>query len=225
MPIVIIRRNYFNLILIEIKVSLKFFWLEFIHTQLRNKKKQGGTFLTTLEQVEKLRTMSNVTYDEAKSALDATNGDLLDAIIYLEKQGKVNAPTGGGYYSSEKTADSSNAAYKNTVNEKQANYDGGKSFMSLIKRLGRFCLKMIRKGNANNFEVLQGEEIKATVPVTALALLLIFAFWITIPLIIIGLFFGLRYRFSGPDCSGKSVNDAMNSAADAAINFKKSMEK
>jgi len=178
--------------------------------------------MTTLEQVEKLRTMANVSYDEAKIALDATNGDLLEAIIYLEKQGKVNAPTGGGYYSSEKAADTCTAE---TGWEKQSkDHDGGKNFISLMKSFGQFCLKMIRKGNANNFEVLMGEEIKAKVPVTVLALLL-FAFWITIPAIVIGLFFGYRYRFKGPDFSGNTVNNAMNSAADAAVNLKKSMEK
>jgi hypothetical protein len=182
--------------------------------------------MTTLEQVEKLRTMANISYDEAKTALDATNGDLLEAIIYLEKQGKVTTPTGGGYYSSEKTSDESAGAYKKACWEKQTNNcNGGKSFVSLISKFGSFCLKMIRKGNANNFEVLKGEESKASAPVTAFALLLIFIPWITIPLLIIGLFFGFRYRFNGPDCSGNTVNDAMNSAADAAINLKKSMEK
>ena len=180
--------------------------------------------MTTLEQVEKLRTMTNISYDEAKIALDATNGDLLEAIIYLEKQGKVSTPTGGGYYSSEKTADTGSETYNKIGWEKQTKNSGGKGFISLMKKFGRFCLKMIRKGNANNFEVLMGGEIKATVPVTAFALLLVFAPWITIPLVIIGLFFGFRYRFTGPDCSGNTVNDAMNSAADAAINLKKSIE-
>lgn len=180
--------------------------------------------MTTLEQVEKLRTMANVSYDEAKAALDATNGDLLEAIIYLEKQGKVNAPSGGGYYSSEKTADPSVEACKTRGGEKQNKYDkGGEAFTSLIKKFGAFCLKMLRKGNANYFEVLKGEESKASVPVTALALLTIFAFWMVIPLVIIGLFFGFRYRFNGPDFIGKTVNDAMNNAADAAVNLKKSI--
>jgi len=181
--------------------------------------------MTTLEQVEKLRTMANVSYDEAKTALDATNGDLLEAIIYLEKQGKVNAPTGGGYYSSEKTADAGTTSYNTTGGEKQTKHSDGETFLSLMKKFGAFCLKVIRKGNANNFIVLLGEETKATVPVTALVGLLIFAFWVTIPLIIIGLFFNYRYRFTGPDCNGNTVNDAMNSAADAAVNLKKSMEK
>jgi hypothetical protein len=59
--------------------------------------------------------------------------------------------------------------------------------------------------------------------VTVLALLIILAFWVTIPLIIIGLFFDLRYRFVGPDFTSDTINNAMNSAADAAENLKKSI--
>lgn len=180
--------------------------------------------MTTLEQVEKLCAMANISYEEAKAALEAANGDLLDAIIYLEKQGKVHAPTGGGYYSSEKIIDASEATYeKNNWEKQDYNCHRANSFNSFLKKSWKFCLKMIRKGNNNTFEVLKGEEIKATFPVTILALLLIFTFWVTVPLIIIGLFFGLRYRFIGPDFNNNTINDAMNSAADAAENLKKSM--
>ena len=180
--------------------------------------------MTTLEQVEKLCTMANISYEEAKAALEAANGDLLEAIIYLEKQGKVHAPTGGGYYSSEKIIDASVGSYKENCWEKQNKHcNNGKTFFSVLKKVGEFCLKMIRKGNTNSMEVLKGEEVKASFPVTVLALLLIFAFWVTIPLVIIGLFFGLRYRFKGPDFSNNTVNDAMSSAADAAENLKKSI--
>ena len=178
--------------------------------------------MTTLEQVEKLCAMANISYEEAKAALDAANGDLLEAIIYLEKQGKVHAPAGGGFYSSEKTIDTGTGSNKENYREKQDNCHKGKTF-TLLKKIGEFCLKMIRKGNTNSFEVLKKDETKATFPVTVLALLLIFAFWVTVPLIIIGLFFGLRYRFIGPDFSSNTINDAMNSAADAAENLKKSI--
>lgn len=57
--------------------------------------------MATLEQVEKLREKASVSFEEAKAALEACNDDLLDAIIWLEKRGKVNAPVAGGYYSSE----------------------------------------------------------------------------------------------------------------------------
>ncbi len=181
--------------------------------------------MTTLEQVEKLCAMANISYEEAKAALDAANGDLLDAVIHLEKLGKVHAPTGGGYFSSEKTVNASEVSYEENNNWEKHDHNSYRenSFKSFFKKSWKFCLKMIRKGNNNSFEVLKGEEIKATFPITALALLLIFAFWVTVPLIIIGLFFGLRYRFIGPDFGSNTINDAMNSAADAAQDLKKSI--
>ena len=180
--------------------------------------------MTTLDQVEKLRAMANITYEEAKIALEATNGDLLEAIIYLEKQGKITSPAGGGYYSSQKSSDSTDQMFNEACWEKHKHcHHHGKTFGAFLKKVGKFCLDLFQRGNSNSFEVLKGEESKATVPVTVLALMLIFAFWITIPLIILGLFFGFRYRFHGPDFRGNTVNDAMNSAADAAENLKKSI--
>jgi len=180
--------------------------------------------MTTLEHVEKLRTMANISFAEAKTALDAANGDLLEAIILLEKQGKIIAPTGGGYYNSQTAGGSSVSSSDFRWEKGNHNCHHGEGFTSLMKKFGRFCVKMIRKGNANSFEVVKSEESKASTPVTGLALMLIFVPWITIPLLIIGLFFGFRYRFSGPDFSGNTVNDAMNSAAEAAEKFKKSID-
>ena len=45
-----------------------------------------------LEKVERLREKANVTYEEAKAALEQTGGDLLDAMVLLERQGKVKEP-------------------------------------------------------------------------------------------------------------------------------------
>ena len=42
------------------------------------------------EKVEKLRQRANVSYEEAKKALDEANGDVLDAMLALEAQGKVS---------------------------------------------------------------------------------------------------------------------------------------
>ena len=46
-----------------------------------------------LEKVEKLRERANVSYEEAKEALEASDWDLLDAMVYLEKKGKVKSPS------------------------------------------------------------------------------------------------------------------------------------
>ena len=50
-----------------------------------------------LEKVERLREKTGCTYEEAKAALEASNWDMLDAIVYLENQGKINGPNVSSY--------------------------------------------------------------------------------------------------------------------------------
>ncbi len=172
--------------------------------------------MATIEQVERLREKANVTYDEAKAALEACNNDLLDAIIYLEKQGKVKNE--GGFYSSRK--ETSAGAPAEMPREEAP---GGNGFSDLFRRFGAFCLRLLGKGNENAFEVFRYGERRTSMPVTVLVLLLIFAFWITIPLLVVGMFFGFRYRFSGPDLGKNVVNDPLSNAADAAEELKQSI--
>lgn len=49
-----------------------------------------------LELIEKLRERANVSYEEAKEALEKCNGDIVDALIYLEKQDKIKPPKESG---------------------------------------------------------------------------------------------------------------------------------
>lgn len=46
-----------------------------------------------LELIEMLRERANVSYEEAREALEKCNGDIVDALIYLEKQDKIKPPT------------------------------------------------------------------------------------------------------------------------------------
>lgn len=177
--------------------------------------------MATIEQVEKLREKANVTYDEAKTALDASDGDMLEAMIYLEKNGKVQPPENGGYYNSE----SQKQPEKEKTNVTNGYYyENGETFAQLFRKFLRWCRKMIFKGNSNIFEVWRNNQVMISIPVTVLVLLLIFAFWFVIPLIVAGLFFGCRYIFKGPDLDKTGVNRMMDSAADAAENIKKELQ-
>ena len=59
-------------------------------------------------------------------------------------------------------------------------------------------------------------------PVTVLVLFLFFAFWVVVPLLIVGLFFNMRYQFVGPNMHSVDIdiNKAMDAAADATDNIK-----
>jgi hypothetical protein len=43
----------------------------------------------SLELIEKLKEKVNISYADAKEALEKCNGDLVDALIYLEKENKI----------------------------------------------------------------------------------------------------------------------------------------
>ena len=53
-----------------------------------------------LEKVEKLRERANVSYEDARTALEENGWDLLDAMVALEKSGKTDAPAQEQYSTS-----------------------------------------------------------------------------------------------------------------------------
>ncbi len=185
--------------------------------------------MITLEQVEKLREYANVTYDEAREALEKAEGDILSALIDLERQGKVETPKGGGQYSFSKTTlevkedvkedfgDNTDSANQST-NDKSAFSKHMKSFFGWIGDL-------LHKGNINSFVVERKNEQLMKLPVTVLVLLLIFAFWFMVPLLVVGLFFGFRYYFQGPHLGTSKVNSAMDTVANAAEEIKNDIKK
>lgn len=156
-----------------------------------------------LEKIEKLRERAQVSYDEAREAYDHCNGDLLDALIYLEKQGKVKPPQGDGYYRSEQTVQGGTHEEQDSKDwswegkEERSNSSNG--FKDALQQIWGFFSTLLQKGNSTSFEVLKDREHMASFPVTVLVLLLIFAPWITLPLIVIGLFFGFHYQFVSMD--------------------------
>jgi hypothetical protein len=174
--------------------------------------------MVTLEQVERLREKTNVSFEDAKAALEATDEDLLDALIYLEKQGKAAPPAGGGWYSSQSTA---LVAMASAGGHEKKN--SGESFSDMMKRFGRFCLDLLDKGNNNHLEAERMGASVFTLPVTVLAVLLVFFFWVVVPLFIVSLFFGFRYRFRGKELGKEAVNRVMDGASDTVEEIKRSI--
>lgn len=172
--------------------------------------------MENLEKVELLRTKANVSYEDAKSALEACNYDTLDALIYLEKLGKVGASNVATY----STANNQQSA--EFVNAQQ-NYERSvhqKSFGDVMNSIFEGIGKLIKKGCETTFQVTRYGERKIAVPVIVLVICLIFAFWITIPLMVVGLFLDCKYRFVGFNSTKIDINDVCDKAADVAGNIK-----
>ncbi|MCL2366076.1 MAG: ubiquitin [Oscillospiraceae bacterium] len=173
--------------------------------------------MTDLDKAEKLREKTGVSYAEAKEALDNSDGSLLDALVYLEKQGKVETPPGGGFYSGAGFAGDAGLSAQSRKRRRQ-----GEGFESMLKRFGKFLLSLLNKGMANKLVAHKNNEHLFSIPVI-IFLLLLFAFWITLPVFIITLFCGIRYRFSGPDLDRDEVNNVMNVASDFVDDVKSAL--
>jgi len=188
--------------------------------------------MITLEQVEQLRTKADVTYEEARQALEAANGDLLDAVILLELQGKVKPPAAAARSAREQkehrnetertdtgsaTVDSASAGGNGEKEEKKnTGHREGTDAGSMFKTFFAWVKRQVQAGNRNNFVVMRGDRTMLTLPITALVLLTIFFFWAVVVLVVIGLFCGFRVSFAGPDIRGDAANTILHSAADAA---------
>ncbi|TFG82967.1 MAG: DUF4342 domain-containing protein [Erysipelotrichales bacterium] len=164
--------------------------------------------MITIEQVEKVVKHTGATYQEAKDALEVVDGNVLEAIIVIEKRSKD-----GRIHSQTETGPEETRQEKSTSN--------GESFDKFIVWVN----KMFHKGNVNKLEVVKDKTVVLSIPVTVFILLLIFLFYITLPLLIIGLFFGYGYHFSGPDLEATKVNSAVKMASDATIRAKDAVVK
>ena len=154
------------------------------------------------EMVEKLREKANVSYEEAKAALEAADWNLLDALVLLENQGKVS---GGTDYSTK-----SETHWEHSHDHRRhAEAAGrvGRQVATGINNLNRYFVLFNRKG-----------ETMFELPLLVMILLLVFGFWITVPLLIVGLFFGFKYSLKG-SAGVEKVNRVMDKASEVADNI------
>ena len=168
--------------------------------------------MTNFEMVETLRDKANVTYEEARDALEKSNWDLLDAMLLLEKEGRVKP--GNGCYSTKPEEAEEPEADKKRRND-------GEGARGALRWLGQTFCRLLRIGNANAFVVSRRGEELFSLPVTVFVVLMIFGFWFMFAVLAVGLFCGARYSFRGPNLGKPAINDAMNRAAEAAESVKK----
>ncbi len=167
--------------------------------------------MDTFEKVEKLREKADVTFEEAKAALEEANGDLLDAMIILEKQGK--AETHKETYSTKESRDL-------VVVDQPEGAGGAKRGNAFTDKLKAIWHKMCE----NYFVVERGEEVIINIPIWVFVIILLLTWHVTLIVMIIALFFGCRYSFRGAD-EMKLANDVCDKVSEAADKVKEEVNK
>ncbi|WP_160664032.1 hypothetical protein [Colidextribacter sp. OB.20] len=178
----------------------------------------------TLEMVERLKEKANVSYKQAKEALEYSGGNLLDALIYLEEKESIPRDTGAYYSTRSETpppplppedplpAPLPVKAKKQKAPKPPRPPRSGGSVRRFFNALRRWLVD-------NELEIWRRSQPITALPVLILVLLLCCAPWITLPILALGLFLGFRYRFSGPDLDRDEINNVMGSVADTAADL------
>ena len=177
-----------------------------------NRMKGRYQAMTNMEMVEMLHEKANVSYEEAKAALERNNWDVLDALIDLEKMGKVSeARTAENHSPNSETVEmDQNASTLQVSSETSDKRTGKKRFATLKEELK----KLIRKGLDNSFVVSKEDKTIISLPVLVFVIMLLAAFWVTVPLLIVGAVFHFRYAFQGQDLGKEDINETLEKAAD-----------
>lgn len=174
----------------------------------------------TLEMAERLKEKANVSYTQAKEALEYSGGNLLDALIYLEEKGLIPREERAYFSTKNETPPPPPAEplparlpvhekKKKTSQPPRSKRECGRRFFTTLRRW------LID----NELEIWRRDQPITALPVLILVLLLCCAFWITISVLVLGLFLGFRYRFSGPDLDRDGINSVIGSVADTAADL------
>lgn len=168
------------------------------------------------EMIEILMGKVNVSKEEATEALENCDWDLLDAIIYLERKGKVenNETTTIIEVQSEDQKEEKKKGNKN--HDEKCGGIG-----EIVGRVFRFIGKVLKKGNENYFEIRKENEKPIRISLTISVLLLIFLFIPSAILLVVGLFCGYKYSVVGPHINYEGVNDIFEKVSESADTIKK----
>ena len=164
--------------------------------------------MTEFEMTSTLSEKMNVTLEEAKAALEAADWNMLDAAVLIEQ---------GLAEQAKRRADEAAQAGQAFDENVKACRTGCRGF---FRTLGAGIRRAFNIGNRNHLQVRRGDGIMLEIPVTVLALALVCAFWVCVPLMVIGLFCGCHYSFTGADLDRENINSAMERVSQAADKVK-----
>ena len=157
------------------------------------------------QQVERLCTHTDVSPEQARAALEACDGDLLDALVWLEQQGII-AAAGVCTYSTKDgvtvTPPRRGTRKPEQPPEKQN------------RLLAAWNWLVDNRLEAYRWD---SDDRSMECPMAALLAMLALAWWVVALLLVVGFFLGWRYRLAGPNLGrNQMVQDVMEKLDDGA---------
>jgi hypothetical protein len=160
---------------------------------------------------------TGVSYEDAKIALESSGWDLLDAAVWLEKNGRTEARSNSFSTDPEQQEQAQRQQQQRNEAPRGSAETGHRVSGNLISSL----ISKIRSILVSNELVVckQSGEIFLEIPVWLAVILLAVAFWPTLIVLVLVFILGFRFRFHGPDLGGETLNRVLNQAENSAAGF------
>jgi len=159
--------------------------------------------------IDKLKNETNISYEEARIALEKSNWDILDAFVCLEEKGKVQKPSISIFYTNEYKENYKYREITNIKDKENNNNNNNEKKDNTFEGIFVKVCKVIDTCNNIFFEIKRENKVFLRIPSTVIILLLAFAFWIIIPLYIAGLFFDIEFSLSGKRVEINKINHVL----------------
>lgn len=196
--------------------------------------------MTQYEMTEMISQKCDVTLEEARTALEAGGWNVLTATHLLEQEkfrrmqelnevaasgeamATMAAPEeegtveGAAFEEAQVEFADEGQAATDSANESARGESGKRRDSRGLRNVGEHIRRLVACGNRNHFEVRKGNELVLDLPVTVMAIGLVCAFWVCVPLLVIGLFAGCKYSFNGKELGRDGINSVLAKASDAA---------
>lgn len=145
--------------------------------------------------IDKLMTLTNISYEEAKDVLLQNNYDIIDSLLFLQQSGRISSADVSSFNTKNYKVDKQ----KEYVKQNYSEYDK-KKYYTFSDRINN----IIDISNKNYFEVYISNSAPIKISITWLMITIFLGFGIIAPLLFIAPAFGVSYRVIGEDFSDNS---------------------
>lgn len=205
------------------------------------------------QKVEQLVNKAGCSYEDAKTALEGCGWDMLDAVISLERDGKVKKETaeqtaqkaeetieiipevkaeersgstgGSGSGGSSSGSTGNNSGSESADSSRRDAGSNGKAGKA-PKEKHRFFNRVKRMMVNNRMVILKGNGQQIIdLPIIVPVIALLMFFWATLILAVIAMVFGFRFHFEGEDLGKTNINNTMDKATNYAEKVRSDLTK
>ena len=164
--------------------------------------------MTNQEMVDKIVSKSGITREQAEKALELNNGDLLDAMIYVERTYSTYAGSAQAHSQQQQPHFEQND-YSGGAQYSQFNVDEQKFEHKKSGAVGALFKKLLNVSVSNGITIYYKESEIVTIPLLVWIILFFSSVSTLAAIMFITMFFDVRYSFSGKELGKDKVNRVM----------------